>query len=103
MKTFCIDIDGTICSINTEDYSKATPHLNRIEQINSLYDEGHKIIFFTARGSKTGIDHTSLTKNQLNTWGVKYHDLIMGKPFADYYIDDKSIDYFSWFEQNTIS
>jgi len=33
-----------------------------------------------------------LTKNQLETWGCKYHELILGKPHADYFIDDKGIN-----------
>ena len=32
-----------------------------------------------------------LTKMQLDIWGCKYHDLILGKPSGDYYIDDKGI------------
>ena len=32
-----------------------------------------------------------LTKQQLDDWGVKYHELIMGKPHADYFIDDKGV------------
>jgi hypothetical protein len=40
------------------------------------------------RGYVTGIDWTNLTKNQLTSWGVKHHELILGKPFADIYIDD---------------
>ena len=31
------------------------------------------------------------TKNQLDQWGVKYHDLFLGKPAADVYVDDKGI------------
>ena len=31
-----------------------------------------------------------LTKQQLDDWGVKYHELIMGKPHADFFIDDKA-------------
>ena len=34
---------------------------------------------------------TDLTKNQLKSWGCKYHNLILGKPHADYFIDDKGI------------
>tara|TARA_B100001093_G_scaffold511743_1_gene580299 strand:- start:16703 stop:17011 length:309 start_codon:yes stop_codon:yes gene_type:complete len=99
MKTFCIDIDGTICSISTEDYSLAEPYKERIRQINELYDNGNEIIIFTARGSKTGIDHRKLTEQQLQSWGLKYHNLLFHKPFADYYIDDKSIDFFGWFKK----
>ena len=33
-----------------------------------------------------------LTKNQLSQWDVKFHDLLLGKPAADLYIDDKAIN-----------
>ncbi|MAT49217.1 MAG: hypothetical protein CMA27_05250 [Euryarchaeota archaeon] len=97
MKIFCFDIDGTLCSKSPENYEDAVPYSDRIEQVNKLYDEGNSIIIFTARGSATGIDHKELTKNQLREWGLKYNELIFGKPNADYYIDDKSRDYFNWF------
>ena len=32
-----------------------------------------------------------LTKKQLDSWGVKYHEIFLGKPSGDYYIDDKGI------------
>ena len=32
----------------------------------------------------------TLTKMQLDIWGCKYHELIMGKPHADMFIDDKA-------------
>jgi hypothetical protein len=34
----------------------------------------------------------ALTKMQLGIWGCKYHELVLGKPSADYYIDDKAIE-----------
>ena len=37
----------------------------------------------------------TLTYNQLNDWGCEFHQLILGKPHADHYIDDKGI-----FDQN---
>ena len=33
-----------------------------------------------------------LTEKQLKEWGCKYHELIMGKPHADLFIDDKGIN-----------
>ena len=84
-----IDIDGTICS-QEKDYKDAKPYLNRIYKVNTMYDTGNEIVFFTARGSGTGIDWKKFTKKQLKSWGVKYHKLIMGKPFADVYIDDRA-------------
>ncbi len=97
VKTYCFDIDGTICSNTDGDYENAKPFNKRIELVNKLFHEGHNIVYFTARGSTTGIDWKDFTKNQLKSWGALHHKLILSKPFADYYIDDKSYDPFDWF------
>ena len=34
-----------------------------------------------------------LTENQLKKWKVKYHNLILGKPSFDIYIDDKNLGF----------
>ncbi len=91
MTVYCFDIDGTICTNTDGDYGQAVPFKEVIEKINHLYDKGHKIIFYTGRGSTTGIDWYDLTKKQLKDWQAKYHELIMGKPYADFYIDDKGV------------
>jgi hypothetical protein len=104
-KRYCIDIDGTICSPTVgRDYHKAEPWQDRIKVLNKLYDEGNYIIYFTARamGRFADLPHSvasvkakevlfELTKQQLEEWGVKYNELIMGKPHADYFIDDKGV------------
>ena len=41
-----------------------------------------------------------LTKCQLDIWGYKYHELIMGKPHADIFIDDKAMNSEDYFEGN---
>jgi len=97
VKTYCFDIDGTICTNTDGQYESAKPFKERIEQVNKLFNNGNKIIYFTARGSTTEIDWKKLTTKQLELWGAKYHELIFRKPFADYYIDDKSHDPFDWF------
>ena len=85
-----VDIDGTICNTNGSDYNDSEPRYEQIYKINKLYDEGNVIIYWTARGTVTQIDWTVLTRNQLNEWGVKYHDVRVGKPQYDLWIDDKS-------------
>jgi len=93
------DIDGTICENSDSDYENSTPIEERIEKVNELYADGHTVIFQTARGmgrsgNSVAYAHKAfyeLTKNQLNSWGVKYHALFLGKPSGDYYIDDKGI------------
>ena len=84
-----IDIDGTVCS-QEKDYKDAKPYLNRIYKVNTMYDTGNEIVFFTARGTETGIDWRKVTEKQLKSWGVKYHELIFGKPAGDIFIDDRA-------------
>ena len=95
---YCIDVDGTICSQEV-DYNKTKPFKGRIKKINNLYNQGHYIIYFTARGSTTGIDWYKVTKAQLNLWGCKFHELIMGKIEADCFIDDKAIKPEEFFDE----
>lgn len=98
MQTYCFDIDGTLCTQETSNYASAKPFQDRIDRVNALFREGHRIILFTARGSKSGLDWRESTVQQLESWGVSFHELILGKPHADFYIDDKAIhpDYFDW-------
>lgn len=91
-KTFCFDIDGVIATlVPVSEYHRAGPRREAIDLINGLYERGHHIVLFTARGSVTGIDWAGVTRKQLQEWGVRHHQLIFGKPAADYYIDDKMI------------
>ena len=91
MATYCFDLDGTLCSTSGSDYSNSTPKLERIAKVNELASNGPKVIIFTARGASSGLDWTEITKKQLGDWGVIHHELILGKPAADYYIDDKAV------------
>jgi len=96
---YIFDIDGTICLNENSDYESSTPIQNRIKKINKLYEEGNTIIFQTARGmgrsgNSAAFAHASFyefTKKQLDSWGVKYHSLFLGKPAGDVYIDDKGV------------
>ncbi len=89
---FCFDLDGTLCTNTNGNYNDAIPYKDRIEKLNFFYDSGHIIKIDTARGKTTGIDWTEITKNQLEQWGVKYHELRIGiKMNADFFIDDKGI------------
>jgi len=94
---YAFDIDGTICSIAKGGYENATPFYERIEKNNLLYEQGETVIYLTARGMGTTHNNVvesyklyyDFTKRQLDSWGVKYHGLYLGKPHADMFIDDK--------------
>jgi CMP-N,N'-diacetyllegionaminic acid synthase len=89
-----VDIDETICFYDGVDrlgYKNAIPNRNNIEKINSLFDGGNEITYWTARGSVSGIDYKELTVSQLKEWGCKYHNLDVGnKPPYDLLICDKT-------------
>lgn len=86
-----VDIDGTICNTKGSDYENSTPIPKNIEKINKLFDKGHEIIYWTARGQRSRNDYTLLTREQLSKWGCKYSNLIMNhKPDYDLLICDKT-------------
>lgn len=88
-----IDMDGTICTEEkTFSRSMAVPLDNAVESINQLYEEGHIIIIYSAR---TWMEY-EMTVNWLLKYGVKYHQLILGKPVGDVWIDDRAITCNGW-------
>lgn len=98
---YYVDIDETICEKSEDlDYSKAKPFYKRINKINKLYDEGNTVIYWTARGTGTGIDWREITEKQFEDWGVKYHSLKFGKPIYDLFIDDKNINSETYFNED---
>jgi len=87
-----VDIDNTIFDTQGMDYEGSKPILNRIEKMNKLYDDGHTIVYWTARGSGSGKDWSEVTKEQFKRYSVKYHTLKFEKPIYDIFIDDKNIN-----------
>ena len=95
-----VDIDETICFYKSErHYPDALPITKNIDKINSLYDMGNTIVYWTARGSTTNIDWEEITAAQLKLWGVKHHELRLGKPPYDLFICDKAINTANYFEK----
>ena len=101
---YCFDIDGTICHTPSDPdghnvrYWDATPFPYMVERINQLYDEGNYIILMTARGRGSGKNWTELTRQQMDKWGIKYHEIepMFHKPHAHIFIDDKGMDVLEW-------
>ncbi len=101
-----VDIDGTICNSTAHEtpgepfYYESEPIKQNIDVINTLYDTGHyRITYYTARA--TGDEH--ITIMQFQKWGVKYHDLIHGKPVYDLFIDDRAITASQFFNRYYVS
>ncbi len=99
-KKLCFDIDGVICTTpKNRNYYKSKPKKKVISFINKLYEtQKYEIKVFTARGmgkfnsNKKLVkkNYLNLTKTQLKSWGLKYHQLIMYKTSYDLFVDDKA-------------
>ena len=90
---YYVDIDETICYYEDKrEYPLAKPIKENIEKINNLFEKGHTVVYWTARGSVSGIDWTDLTLSQLEKWGAKYTEAKLGKPNYDFFICDKAIN-----------
>jgi dTDP-glucose 4,6-dehydratase len=99
--TICFDIDGVLCTQVDGNYQDAQPDSPMIDLLNRLYDRGCRIVLHTSRfmgranndpvrAERIGRE---FTEAQLARWGVRYHELRMGKPRYDYLIDDRSVFY----------
>jgi capsule biosynthesis phosphatase len=113
----CFDIDNTLVTYPTipNDYSTVKPIYKMINLVNYLKEQGHYIILHTARRMKTHNNNVGrvikdiavVTIDTLNNFNVNYDEIIFGKPLADIYIDDRSINpyinnisYFGIFNEN---
>lgn len=97
-KTIVMDMDDTISFTENRDFEHSKPNIPVINKINELYDKGWKILICTARGAKScatiqqrEAKYRGLTESWLNRNGVKYNEVLFGKPNADYYVDDKNM------------
>jgi len=87
-----VDIDETICTTpESRDYTKSVVVQESLDKINRLYEDGNEIVYWTARGSRSGIDWYNFTHEQLIGWGAKFHKLKCDKPYYDTFIEDRSI------------
>lgn len=97
-KILCFDLDNTICNTPSKNYKKSKPKKRIINLINKLYNSGYIIKIFTSRFMGRNKENKIkakkqgyiFTRNQVNSWGLKYHSLILGKPSYDIFVDDKN-------------
>jgi len=102
VKRFCFDLDNTLVSFPRikGDYTTVSPMHENIKFLQMLKLKGHHITIYTARRMKTHNSNVKkvikeikeLTIKQLKNFKIDYDELIFGKPYADYYIDDLSIN-----------
>ncbi len=93
MEIVC-DIDGILTletgGFSETEYTNRTPKTGGIGSINNLFSETiHRVILYSARHE----EDREITSGWLKINGVKYSELILGKPSAYVYFDDRSLPY----------
>jgi len=104
-KIIAFDLDDVLCYRTSEEgaiakYYTCKPIQEMIDIANQMYDLGHTILIYTARGMSSFKGQADVAKHhlyditvkQLDKWGVKYHQLYMGKIHYDILIDDKALN-----------
>jgi len=105
MKRVAFDMDDVICTRRSEEggvlkYHTCEPIMKGVGLVNECFDAGYHIVIFTARGmiscegdiERINAEIRPLTLCQLKQWGVKHHELVMGKYPYDVLICDKAVD-----------
>ena len=104
-KVIAFDLDDVICHRKSnegkvEKYHTCYPNEAMVKIVNQCYDAGAIIKIYTARGMTVfkGKGHVvysnlyDMTQEQLLDWGVKFHQLVMGKLHYDLLVDDKAVN-----------
>ena len=107
---YCFDLDGTICTNKEvgQTYEDVVPMEGAVETLKKLREDGHYIIIMTARNMQTHNNNLGkVIANQapividwLKKYDIPYDELLFGKPHADYFIDDKGVQYTNWDDLN---
>lgn len=95
MKSYAFDLDGTLNNreeysvdeLNEEAFMKPEPRAEIVEKVRELKKKGNKIVIFTARPSP----FFEVTKRWLEKHKIPFDHIVMGKEFADVYVDDRSV------------
>ena len=103
-KIIAFDLDDVLCTRDSsisgiEKYLSCEPIQEMINICNQCYDDGFEVTIYTARGmsqfkgnvNKIYSNLYNLTLDQLQNWGVKFDQLVMGKIHYDLLIDDKAL------------
>jgi len=101
-KRFVFDLDNTLVTfpIINGDYNSVKPIPKTINYVRNLKKQGHYIIIYTARRMRTHsgnvgkviADIGEITINTLKKFDIPYDEVVFGKPYGHFYIDDLMIN-----------
>ena len=106
-QTLVMDLDDTICFTNHEGKTTETkygidhaqPAVEMITSLQKAKKQGYRIVIHTARRmlthggdiNKIIEDVGPLTEKWLKHYEVPYDEIVWGKPYGVYYVDDKAM------------
>ncbi|MCG8532108.1 MAG: HAD hydrolase family protein [Desulfovibrionales bacterium] len=102
MKKIIIDLDGTLTTGKTTDYSRATPNEQVIKTLREYANKGFEIVIHTARNMRThkgnvgkiNVHTLPIIMEWLDRHGVPHDEIIVGKPWCGkegFYVDDRAL------------
>jgi capsule biosynthesis phosphatase len=99
VKILCVDVDDTICFTQNRDYERSVPNQPVIEKLREARSLGYTIILHTARGQGRSNNNVHLVADEVMDeveafcarFDVPYDSIVLNKPLAIAYIDDKAM------------
>lgn len=93
------DVDDTILFTENRDYANSRPNQPVIDGLRKLERNGWKIVLMTARGMGRSNGDIELVRKEVlaeierfvEKYDVPCHEIVLAKPFANAYIDDKAL------------
>jgi capsule biosynthesis phosphatase len=98
-RTMVIDVDDTILVTKNRDYSRSVPKMDVVFKLREAREKGWYIILFTARGMGRSNGDIESVREEVtreiesfcSRFCVPYDELMLGKPWAAMYVDDKGL------------
>ena len=93
------DVDDTILFTENRDYANSRPNQPVIDGLRKLKESGWKIVLMSARGMGRSEGNIELVRVEVlaeierfvEKYDVPCHEIVLAKPFANYYVDDKAL------------
>lgn len=104
LKVICVDFDGTLFQWG-DIHEKTPPFQGAVEFMRKLKQQGWEIVIFTSRMSPTWweaegfefkkamVTQSTFIEKRLNDFGIPFDRITAEKVPAEYYIDDKAIEF----------
>lgn len=95
----CVDVDDTICQTTNRDYANSVPIEPMVARLREARALGYHIVLHTARGQGRSNGSWQNVADEVRSevtafcerYAIPFDALVLGKPWARWYVDDKAI------------